>query len=304
MSNEDSDVQYPGLQDITVNEKDKKFLQAVYDLDGTARTTEIRERTGLESGDTKYRFDKFSKNGVIEIEREDEDEAKFYNPQKIAILTDKGEQFIRQGFAGGEIFDEERKKKIELTLSDYEDLVDDIDELESRINVLQNRLSGQDSEEKSLDEDEVKKVLMDMDITGGGDGPSSFELNTRLQSLERVTTKLMDRLEELESQAVERSKMKEEVSEEVGRQLGENDHPAVKSFEKRKSTEGDSDIESQSIGDLKNRVSEIEKDINYFYEWVQKTETFLLALKLLYDDQDIDLSEYIQEARERTGSSD
>jgi hypothetical protein len=297
----DSNDEYPDLNDIPVNEKDKKFLQAIFDLDGEARTRDIRERTGLNSGDTKYRFDKFSSNGIIEIEYEDKDNAKYVNPQKIGKLTDRGEQFIRQGFAGGEIFDEDRKKKVELTLEDYEDLVENVEEVENKLKLLRTRLDEMSGESQSINKDKLREMLTDMDFSPESEEISSFEIKTRMESLERVTANLMDRLDEFEDQFVPRSEIKEEVSEQVSLQFGENKHPAVKETKSTETAEDETEIpHKQELADLENRLTEVEEDINYFYEWVQKTETFLLALKLLYDDQGIDLSKYIKQAKEQT----
>lgn len=165
--------------------------------------------------------------------------------------------------------------------------------------MLRTRLDEMSGESQSINKDELREVLTDMDFSPDSEDISSFEIKTRMESLERVTANLMDRLDDFEDQFVPRSEIKEEVSEQVSLQFGENKHPAVK---ETKSTEEDKTERPHNpdLADLENRLTEVEEDINYFYEWVQKTETFLLALKLLYDDQGIDLSEYIKQAKEQT----
>lgn len=316
---DENESEYTDLNDISVQEKDKKFLHAIYDLDGKAKTTEIRERTGLSSGDTKYRFNKFSDNGIIEKDQEDPDDAKYHNPQNIAILTERGKEFINKGFTGGEVFEEERTKTVELTLEEYEELVEDIEQLENKLKVTQKKVEDMDSggTEMSVQEEDLREILLDMDISPGQEGntPSSFELKTRVESMETVTSNLMDKVKELKENSVTSSEVKKEVNKQVNTKLGESDHPAAQSYQKKQSdSENESNADktekidtdefvSQSdINQIENRLKEVEKDINYFYEWIQKTEVFLLGLKLFFKDRNVDLKPYLEDAKEKQQS--
>lgn len=246
--------EYPELSEIQVNEKGKQFLQALFDLGGEATTNEIRRRTGLDNSIVKYRFKKFESAGIIEYEYEDEENPKYHNPQKIAYLTERGEQFIQQGFAGGEIFDEERKKKVELTLEEYESLLDTVESLESRLDVLETDLANSGT----VSETDVRKVLMDIDF------PDTENLQNRIDTIE---TKLTNRIEQVEDESLQQNKVETRIDDE-----------------------------------MMNRLEEVESDVDYFYGWIQKTEVFLLALKLLYDDQNVKLQEYIESAKEQASN--
>ena len=83
-------------------EKSRAFLQAVYDCDGEASTSQIREATDLSRGEIKYRYDLLEKVGLISIEydemfRRDPQEA----AQKIALLTELAYSEIDKGLLQG-----------------------------------------------------------------------------------------------------------------------------------------------------------------------------------------------------------
>ena len=83
-------------------EKSRSFLQAIYDCEGTAATSEIRTQTGLSRGEIKYRYDLLDELGLISIEydemfRRDPQEA----AQKIAILTELAHTEIDKGLLQG-----------------------------------------------------------------------------------------------------------------------------------------------------------------------------------------------------------
>lgn len=308
MTEDSSEEDYPDLSDIPVNEKDKEFLTAIYDIDGPAKTREIRNRTGLDSGATKYRFTKFDENGIIEKKKEESDNPKYHNRQNVAVLTERGKEFINKGFTGSEIFDEERTRKVELTLEEYEELVEDIDQLENKITLLQKEISEIPNDieaDATVSESDIRDVLVDMDLSASS-GQSDFELQTRVESLENVTNNLMETIEELQEQHVSRNKVRSLVNEQVDIKLGNSDHPAVKSYEesqeKQKGTPKRDIKTEEKLGELEDRVKEVEKDINYFYDWIQKSEVFLLALKLFFKDQEMDIKPYLKEAKERQSS--
>lgn len=308
MTTEEDESEYPDFSDIVINDKDKEFLWCIYDEGGKVKTQTIGEKTGLSSGDRKYRFKKFSENGIIEKKKEDPEEAKYHNPQNIAILTERGKEFINKGFTGGEVFEEERTKKIELTLKEYEELMEDIDQLENKVKLTQKKVEDMDSDAESVSEEDLREMLLDMNISPGqeGDSPSSFELKTRVESIENVTSDLMDKVDTLKEKTVTKSELKSEVNNQVDTKLGKSDHPAVQSYQEsqnksKEETQRDTTevVTQDELDSLETRIQEVEKDIDYFYEWIQKTEVFMLSLKLFFKDRNVDMKPYIEQAKEK-----
>ena len=83
-------------------EKSRAFLQAIYDCDGTAATSEIRTQTKLSRGEIKYRYDLLDELGLISIEYD----TMFHRgpqeaAQKIASLTDLAYTEIDKGLLQG-----------------------------------------------------------------------------------------------------------------------------------------------------------------------------------------------------------
>lgn len=110
-------------------EKSRKFLQAVYDGDGRARTSEIRRRSGLSRSDVKYRYDSLEDKGLITIEYDEEGVAgPNESAQKIAVLTDIARDEIEnKGLLQGRHYHHETDPR------DVEELAERVDELTERV---------------------------------------------------------------------------------------------------------------------------------------------------------------------------
>ena len=83
-------------------EKSRSFLQAIYDCEGTAATSEIRTQTDLSRGEIKYRYDLLEELELISIEYD----TMFHRgpqeaAQKIASLTDLAYTEIDKGLLQG-----------------------------------------------------------------------------------------------------------------------------------------------------------------------------------------------------------
>lgn len=117
-------------------EKSRKFLQAVYDGDGRARTSEIRRRSGLSRSDVKYRYDSLEDKGLITIEYDEEGVAgPNESAQKIAVLTDIARDEIEnKGLLQGGHYQPETDPR------DVEELAERVDELTERVHVQEEQI--------------------------------------------------------------------------------------------------------------------------------------------------------------------
>lgn len=102
--------------------KSRAFLQAVFDGDGRASTSQIREDTELSRGEIKYRYDLLEETGLISIEydemfRKDPQEA----AQKIAILTELAYTEIDKGLLQGGQYQPSSEPTIEDLAQDLEE---------------------------------------------------------------------------------------------------------------------------------------------------------------------------------------
>lgn len=120
-------------------EKSRRFLQAVYDGGGKARTSEIRQRSGLSRSDIKYRYESLEQKGLISIEYDDESVAgPNESAQKIAILTDFAcEEIENKGLLQGGHYQPEKATR-------------DVDELAAQVDTLKERVRAQEEQIEQL----------------------------------------------------------------------------------------------------------------------------------------------------------
>jgi len=118
--------------------KSEAFLRAVYDAGGTAKTTEIRDRTGLSQKERNYRFEKLSEMGYITTGYAN-DGTRRRSPKE-ATLTDDGMAAVEDGISADArewILDSEVTAKVE--------------RLEQRIELLENQTSRTHNRLQSLE---------------------------------------------------------------------------------------------------------------------------------------------------------
>lgn len=133
--------------------KSRAFLQAVFDADGRASTSQIREATGLSRGEIKYRYDLLEEIDLISIEydemfRRDPQEA----AQKIAILTELAHTEIDKGLLQGGQYQPSSDPTVEDLAQDIAEtqeyisenlypLISEIESLRGRVHELESERS-------------------------------------------------------------------------------------------------------------------------------------------------------------------
>lgn len=121
--------------------KSRRFLQAVYDEGGVARTSEIRRRSGLSRSDVKYRYKSLEDVGLITIEYDEQGVAgPNESAQKIAVLTELAQEEI------------ENKRLLQNGHSKSEHTVYDAEEAAAQMESLANRIENQEQEIEQLQE--------------------------------------------------------------------------------------------------------------------------------------------------------
>lgn len=146
--------EYVTLENIPVNEKDRKVLSVLSDSelvdeDGFVLITDMKEYTGLSRKDVDYRFKKFGEDryeNVLDIERVSPAGAT-YTARK-ARLTEKGKKLIRRGLIGEK---KDFHKEVVLTREEYEDLQADIESLQREVDALSATVEEQQSSLSELD---------------------------------------------------------------------------------------------------------------------------------------------------------
>lgn len=126
--------------DAHIDDKSKRFLQTVEWHGGSATTTEIRERTGLNQSETQYRFKKLSKAGLIQISHEERGYGS-RRPPRVAELTAKGETAIEDGLLDDiDATTATTPKNIERRT--VEQLQEDIERLEDQVELFAHAGTG------------------------------------------------------------------------------------------------------------------------------------------------------------------
>ena len=129
-------------------EKSRAFVQAIYDNDGRANTSTIRQTTGLTRGELKYRYEMLESQGLIRVEYNSEMSAAGESAVKVAILTELAEQEIQRGLLQGGQYQPETDLTVEQvaeSLQETQEFISDnmlphirlIDELETRVSELE-----------------------------------------------------------------------------------------------------------------------------------------------------------------------
>jgi len=166
--------------------KSRRFLQAVYDGEGRARTSEIRRRSGLSRSDVKYRYQSLEDKNLIKIEY---DEGNVTGPnesaQKIAILTDLAyEEIETKGLLqGGHYQPEGETRDVEELATQMDELLERLDAQEQQIEQLQTYISERVYRNISMLQWSTARLEAAIESEGGT--LSSIDPNDRLSALKQ-----------------------------------------------------------------------------------------------------------------------
>jgi hypothetical protein len=122
-------------QRIVEDDLSHEFLRALRYYDDEATTNEIRLRTGMSASECQYRFGKLEELGLIEVSYADEGKGDRH-PPRVAQLSDKGRTIMHRGLVQGPNRNEDGEIVIEVSESDYFQLLEAVDRLQTRLNVL------------------------------------------------------------------------------------------------------------------------------------------------------------------------
>ena len=120
------------------------FLSAVDTLSGSATTPELRVETGLSKNKIHYQYQKLSDDGFIEVSYAEEGVGNRI-PPKVATLTTEGVEALQQekrnfedSEGGGPYLEPE---KVVLSRSEFVEFQEENEELQRRLNVLEQKQS-------------------------------------------------------------------------------------------------------------------------------------------------------------------
>ena len=166
--------------------KSRRFLQAVYDGEGRARTSEIRRRSGLSRSDVKYRYQSLEDKNLIEIEY---DKRNVTGPnesaQKIAILTDLAyEEIETKGLLqGGHYQPGGDTRDVEELATQMDELLERLNAQEQQIEQLQTYISERVYRNISMLQWSTARLELALEREGGS--LTSVDPNERLSALKQ-----------------------------------------------------------------------------------------------------------------------
>lgn len=166
--------------------KSRKFLQAIYDGGGRARTSEIRRRSGLSRSDVKYRYQSLEDKNLIKIEYDEEGiTGPNESAQKIAILTDLAyEEVETKGLLqGGHYQPEGDTRDVEELAAQMDELLERLDAQEQQIEQLQTYISERVYRNISMLQWSTARLEAAIESEGGS--LSSIDPNDRLSALKQ-----------------------------------------------------------------------------------------------------------------------
>lgn len=197
------------MHEVPINENDKAFLKTLFEADGPLTTTDIREKTGMERYNVRYRYKKFGEekySEIISIDRIRNDESLATTVEEIkqAELTDKGRRLIQQGLIGDPTEDHVSEEVV-LTKEEFENYRDEINRLESRVNTLKNTLDQQKNgfSEMESDIDSLKSTVES--INSWKRRINTFVIAVK-SAMEQLDVKFGKHLKEAQKEVEEREK--------------------------------------------------------------------------------------------------
>lgn len=155
--------EYLHIDKIAVNDKDKAFLQCLYEAEDFLTTMEIGEITGIDRNLIHYRYDKFGRKRyteILDINNVNPDEL----PQKLekmkeVRLTDRGQKLIESGLIN--LNEDHLSEDIILSRDEFEGYVRRIHNLEQTVGDQNERIQKLEDEiisiqQKRSDTDDLK----------------------------------------------------------------------------------------------------------------------------------------------------
>lgn len=191
---------------MAVDELSQDFLRVLLENNGSADTTTIRSETGMSRGQVNHRFQKLEDLDWIEITRADTGKGE-RTPPKVAVLTDDGDQAIRNGSAGKNVLEKDTEQEEEVTVSkdQIQEFHNEIDGVKNRLNVVVEQLNDGTQEQRV--EEEV-------------DQQSSSVSVERVEELEREVARLRETIELLnEAVSEDNSRRSDEEAQEHNQQI-------------------------------------------------------------------------------------
>lgn len=155
------------VENVRMTDKHKAFLRCIYDYDGKASISKIKDKTGLNQDEAHSRFRKWSSEefNLIDIEKLSAEESGKPTGERVAVLNERGEAAIQQGLIG-DVFDEEEKevRKVfgDAEVEDFEDLQEEVDRLANMVERLQAEVDAQEGQNEGVREkvDELEDNIL------------------------------------------------------------------------------------------------------------------------------------------------
>lgn len=246
---------------MSVDKVSQDFLRVLLEYGGDADTTTIRSETGMSRGQVNHRYKKLDDLGWIDIERAEQGEGN-RTPPKIAVLTEEGKQAIRSGDAGKE--------------------------------VLGKEVSGE-GENNSIEVNKEQMETFYQEIEGMKNQLNVIvqQLNTGQRSVSEDSTDDVgsDKLKQLERDV----SSLEETVQLLNKSLSQQKKKRAKrlnEMEEKLEKEGSIDEEI---------LDEVKEDTEFFNEWMDVAQKYMLTIRLFIDDQDdVSFEEYFEKAEEHS----
>ncbi len=246
---------------MSVDKVSQDFLRVLLEYGGDADTTTIRSETGMSRGQVNHRYKKLDDLGWIDIERAEQGEGN-RTPPKIAVLTEEGKQAIRSGDAGKE--------------------------------VLGKEVSGE-GENNSIEVNKEQMETFYQEIEGMKNQLNVIvqQLNTGQRSVSEDSTDDVgsDKLKQLERDV---SSLEETV------QLLNKSLSQQKKKRSKRLNEMEEKLEKEGSID-EEILDEVKEDTEFFNEWMDVAQKYMLTIRLFIDDQDdVSFEEYFEKAEEHS----
>lgn len=139
---EKNDVYMP-MSKISINKKDKAFLQCLYQADQYLTTMDISEITGISRNLIHYRYDKFGRKQyteLVDVRTVDSSQLpKKLEDMKKAKLTEKGRKVLENGLIG-DLTEDYISETIVLSRKEFKIQQDKISRLQERVEDQQKQI--------------------------------------------------------------------------------------------------------------------------------------------------------------------
>lgn len=157
----ETDTALDSIDTSQVDNEAKQVLNAVFDHDGEATTSEIRRETGLEKHIIHYRYDKLSEQGLLTTERSDTPLSGPL-PPLVATLTETGRRAINEGLVG-DVFDDSVSSEVSLDREQFRDFRDALNRLDTQSAALADDLRQNPPREFAERLDQIESDVEELD---------------------------------------------------------------------------------------------------------------------------------------------